>query len=191
MWSVRSFFIIDSPIATMFFFSTFGWWVSGWNSLKLTSSYFNLSSFSTFDSLFLSFRKLLFLVVWLILLLFVILMTQCFWTKTFWACIRLLLCSRMELISFYLFFMSSFGSLFSVSKSLILVYKLPTVPWSILDEVFRIFADVNDSFLMVWSSSMKNDYIAIILPLSLASSASNFELNNELITEFEWNGWGV
>ena len=37
---------------------------------------------------------------------------------------------------------------------------------------------------MVRSSSMKNDIIAIILPHSLASNESNFELNNELITEF-------
>ena len=92
---------------------------------------------------------------------------------------------------FCLFFMSSFSSLFSVSKSLILVCKLSTLPWSILVEVIRIFADANDSFFMVWSSSMKNDFIAIILSHSFASSESNCELKNELITEFEWNGWGV
>ena len=44
---------------------------------------------------------------------------------------------------------------------------------------------------MVWSSSMKNDSIAIILSHSFASSEFNCELKNELITEFEWNGWGV
>ena len=44
---------------------------------------------------------------------------------------------------------------------------------------------------MVWSLSMENDFIAIILPHSLASSESNFNLNDELITEFERNGWGV
>ena len=43
---------------------------------------------------------------------------------------------------------------------------------------------------MLWSSSMKNDFIATILPHRLASSESNFQLNDELITEFEWN-WGV
>ena len=41
------------------------------------------------------------------------------------------------------------------------------------------------------NSSMKNDFISIILSHSFTSSASNSELNNELITEFEWNGWGV
>ena len=92
---------------------------------------------------------------------------------------------------FCLFFMSSFSSLFSVSKSLILVCKLSTLPWSISVEVFQIFADANDSFFMVWSSSMKNDSIAIILSHSFASSEFNCELKNELITEFEWNGWGV
>ena len=44
---------------------------------------------------------------------------------------------------------------------------------------------------MVWSLSMKNDFIAIILPHSLASSESNFKENDELLTEFERNGWGV
>ena len=92
---------------------------------------------------------------------------------------------------FCLFFMSSFSSLFSVSKSLILVCKLSTLPLSISVEVFQIFADANDSFFMVWSSSMKNDSIAIILSHSFASSEFNCELKNELITEFEWNGWGV
>ena len=87
--------------------------------------------------------------------------------------------------------MSSFSSLVSVSKSLSLVCKLSTVPWSILVSVFQIFADVNDSFFMVWSSYMKNDFIAIILSHSFASSESNFELNNKLIPELEWNGWGV
>ena len=38
---------------------------------------------------------------------------------------------------------------------------------------------------------MKNDFIAIILSHSFASSESNCELNDELITEFEWNGWSV
>ena len=33
--------------------------------------------------------------------------------------------------------------------------------------------------------------MAIILPHSLASNESNFGLNDELITEFDWNGWGV
>ena len=87
--------------------------------------------------------------------------------------------------------MSYFSSLFSVSKSLILVYKLSTVPWSILVEVFQIFADVSDSFFMVWSSHMKNYFIAIVLSDSFASSESSCELNDELITEFEWNGRGV
>ena len=105
--------------------------------------------------------------------------------------IRLLLCSRIESISFCLFVMSSFSSLFSVSKNLILASKLSTVPWSIVVEIFRIFADFNDLFFMVWSSSMKNDFISIILSRSFASSESNCKLNNELITEFEWNGWGM
>ena len=129
-------FIIESPMATMFFF-TFSWWASGWRSLKLTCSSLNLSSFGTFDSFFLSFCKGLFVLVWLILLSFIFLVTEWFWAKTFWAWIRLLLCSRMESISFCLFFMSSFSSLFSFSKSLILVCKLSTVPWSILVEVFH------------------------------------------------------
>ena len=116
---------------------------------------------------------------------------DCFWAKTFGAWIRLLTCSRMELISFYLLLMSYFSSLFSVSKSLILVYKLSTVPWSILVEVFQIFADVSDSFFMVWSSYMKNYFKAMILSNSFASSESSCELNDELITEFEWNGRGV
>ena len=43
-----------------------------------------------------------------------------------------------------------------------------------------------------WSiSSMKNDFIAIILSHSFTSSEPNCELNDELITEFEWNGWSV
>ena len=44
---------------------------------------------------------------------------------------------------------------------------------------------------MVWSSSMKNDFIAVILSHSFPSSESNCELNDELTTEFEWNGWSV
>ena len=35
---------------------------------------------------------------------------------------------------------------------------------------------------------MKNDIIAIILPHSLASNESNFELNNELITRVSVQG---
>ena len=84
--------------------------------------------------------------------------------------------------------MLSFSSLFPVSKSLILVSKLSNVPWWILVEVFGSFADVNVSFFMVWSSSMKNDFMAIILSHTFASSESNFELNDKLITEFEWKG---
>ena len=38
---------------------------------------------------------------------------------------------------------------------------------------------------------MENDFIAIILSHSFASSEYNFEIINELISEFEWNGWGV
>ena len=38
---------------------------------------------------------------------------------------------------------------------------------------------------------MKNDFIAIILAHSLAWSESSFELNDELITEIEWNDRGV
>ena len=38
---------------------------------------------------------------------------------------------------------------------------------------------------------MKNDFIAIILPYSLLSCESSFELNDELTIEFEWNGWDV
>ena len=59
---------------------------------------------------------------------------------------------------------------------------------NIIVEVFQIFVDVNDSFFIIWSSSTKNDFIAIILPHCLVSSESNFELNDELVTEFEWNG---
>ena len=44
---------------------------------------------------------------------------------------------------------------------------------------------------MVWSSSMKNDFIAIIFSHSFAWSESTFELIDELVTEFEWNNWGV
>ena len=44
---------------------------------------------------------------------------------------------------------------------------------------------------MVWSSSMKSDFIAIILSHRFASSESKCELSDELITEFEWNGWDV
>ena len=44
---------------------------------------------------------------------------------------------------------------------------------------------------MVWSSSMKNDFIAIILWLSFASSESNCERNDELTTEFELTVWNV
>ena len=60
------------------------------------------------------------------------------------------------------------------------------VSWNISD-----LADFNDLFFMVWSSSMKNDLIAIILSHSLASSESNCDLSDELTTEIEWNGWGV
>ena len=87
--------------------------------------------------------------------------------------------------------MPFFSSLFSVSNSLILVWKISTVSWSKIVEVFRIFADVNDLFFMVWNSSMKIDFIAIILSHSFASSESNFELNDQLISEFEWNGLDV
>ena len=38
---------------------------------------------------------------------------------------------------------------------------------------------------------MKNDFIAIILSLSFASSESNCELNDELVTEFELTDWNV
>ena len=44
---------------------------------------------------------------------------------------------------------------------------------------------------MVWSSSMKNDSIGILLPYALVVSESSFELNSKLITEFEWNDRGV
>ena len=44
---------------------------------------------------------------------------------------------------------------------------------------------------MVWSLSMKNDFIAMILSHIVTSSESNCELNDELITELEWNNWGV
>ena len=44
---------------------------------------------------------------------------------------------------------------------------------------------------MVWSSSMKNDSIGILLPYALVVSKSSFELNSKLITEFEWNDRGV
>ena len=64
-----TFFIIESPM-TMVFFFTFGWRALGWRSLKLTCSSLNLSSFGTFDSFFLSFRKALFPVAWIILLSF-------------------------------------------------------------------------------------------------------------------------
>ena len=97
----------------------------------------------------------------------------------------------MESISFCLLFMSSFSSLLSVLKSLILVCRLSTVPWSIAVEEFWIFADVNNSFFMIWISSVKNNLIAIILWHSFASSESNFELNDELMTEFKWNHGGV
>ena len=53
-----TFFIIESPMTTILFF-TLGWWASGWRSLKLTCNSLNLSSFGTFDSFFLSFRKAL------------------------------------------------------------------------------------------------------------------------------------
>ena len=44
---------------------------------------------------------------------------------------------------------------------------------------------------MVWSSSMKNDFIAIILSTIFTSIEPSCELNDELITELQWNGWGV
>ena len=72
-----------------------------------------------------------------------------------------------------------------------MVCKPSIVPWSILVEVFWIFADVRDSFFMVWSSSMKNDFIVISLSYSFASSKSKSELNDELITGFKWNDWGI
>ena len=62
-----TFLIIESPMITIFVFSTFRWWASGWKSLKLTCRSSNLPSFWTFGSFFLSFRKVLFPVVWLIL----------------------------------------------------------------------------------------------------------------------------
>ena len=98
-----TFFIIESPMTTMFFF-TFSWWASGWRSLKLTYSSLNLSSFGTFNSFFFSFRKVLFVLVWLIILSFIFLASEWFWAKMFWAWIRLLLWSRMESISCCLFF---------------------------------------------------------------------------------------
>ena len=52
-------------------FLYFRLWASGWRSWKLTFSSLKMSSFGKFDSLFLSFRKALFPVVWLILLSFV------------------------------------------------------------------------------------------------------------------------
>ena len=64
-----TFFIIEFPMTMMFSF-TFGWWASAWRSLKLTCSSLNSSFFGTFDSFLLSFRKILFPVVWLILLSF-------------------------------------------------------------------------------------------------------------------------
>ena len=97
------FFIDESPTTTMFLFSTFGWWTSGWRSLKLTCSFSNLLAFWTFDSLFLSFRKVLFPVLRLILLSFVLLLPELLWARTFWAWISLLFCSRMVSISFCLF----------------------------------------------------------------------------------------
>ena len=76
-----TFFIIESPLTMIFFF--FGWWASGWRSLKLTCSSLNLSSFETFDSFFLPFWKALFSVVWLILLSFVFLVTELFEQRRF------------------------------------------------------------------------------------------------------------
>ena len=43
---------------------------------------------------------------------------------------------------------------------------------------------------MVWSSSVKNGFIAIILSHRFASSEPNRELNVDLI-KFEWNDWVV
>ena len=72
--------------------TTFGWWASGWRSLTLICSSLNLSSFGTFDSFFLSFRKSLLSVIWLIFSSLTVLVAECFWAKTFWAWIKLLLC---------------------------------------------------------------------------------------------------
>ena len=61
-----------------------------------------------------------------------------------------------------------------------MVCKLSTASWSILVEAFPIFADVNDSFFMVWNSSMKNDFIAIILSHSFTPSESKRWPNNRI-----------
>ena len=55
-----TFFIIESLMTTMFFF-TFGWWASGWRSW----SSLNLSSLGTFDSSFYHFvKRYLYWYVW-------------------------------------------------------------------------------------------------------------------------------
>ena len=134
------------------------------------------------DSFFLLFRKTLFPVVLQTLLPVVFLVLKLLWENTLWAWISLLFWSRIVVASFCILLASSFSSFFSVSKSLILGCKLSTISWSLLIEVFQIFADFSDSIFMVWSSSMKNAFISIILSHSSASNESSLELNDELIT---------